>query len=196
MNYIQTQYSNDWVILDCNMHLVHIGSDCRQLLWVFLGHPHPRNVALASSREPSMQDFVLLLRSFAGRCYFLQFTCRRHAQYVTQLVVDCAFACLRLSGRQSKTTWVTYLAAAGTLTAACAYVCQTLGSIVALQIAGAMCLLMRSSQICCGQILFLVRNTWACFSPEAQRLTLGSYPCFRIWECSFCLLRTKICAER
>lgn len=134
-----------------------------------------------------MQDFVLLWRNFAERCNYLQFTCRRHARYVTQVLPDCAKACLRLSGRQSVTPWVTYLAGAGTLTAAFASVCKTLGSLCALQIAGALCLLMRSSQVCVGQTLFLVRLIWGLCSPEPRRLTLGSYPCSHSLGCSFCL---------
>lgn len=134
-----------------------------------------------------MQDFVLLWRNFAGRCNYLQFTCRRHARYVTQVLSDCAIACLRLSGRQSLTPWVTYLAGAGTLTAAFASVCKTLGSLCALQIARAMCLLFRSSQVCVGQTLFLVRLIWGLCSPETLRLTLGSYPCSHSLGCSFCL---------
>lgn len=187
MHYIHSYQSNCWLICSDNMQFMHIGSDCRQLLSVFLGHPHPRNVALAGSRELAMQDFVLLWRNFAGRCNCLQFTCRRHARYVTQVLSDCTNVCLRLSGRQSLTPWVTYLAGAGTLTAAFASVCKTLGSLCALQIAGAMCSLLRSSQVCGGQTLFLVRLIWGLCSPETLRLTLGSYPCSHSLGCSFCL---------
>lgn len=187
MHHIHSYQSNGWLICSDNMQFLHIGSDCRQLLWVFLGHPHPRNVALASSRELAMQDFVLLLCNFAGRFNCLQFTCRRHARYVTQVLSDCTYVCLRLSGRQSVTPWVTYLAGAGTLTAAFASVCKTLGSLCALQIAGALCLLLSSSQVCVGQTLFLVRLIWGLCSPETLRLTLGSYPCSHSLGCSFCL---------
>ncbi len=162
MHHIHSYQSNGWLICSDNMQFMHIRSDYRQLLMVLLGHPHQRKVALASSRELAMQDFVLLWRNLAGRCNCLQFTCRRHARYVTQVLPDCTNVCLRLSGRQSLTPWVTYLAWAGTLTAAFASVCKTLGSLCALQIAGAMCLLFRSSQVCGGQTLFLVRNIWEC----------------------------------
>lgn len=144
MHYIHSYQSNCWLICSDNMQFMHIGSDCRQLLRVFLGYPHPRSVALAGSRELAMQDFVLLWRNFAGRCNCLQFTCRRHARYVTQVLSDCTNVCLRLSGRQSLTPWVTYLAGAGTLTAAFASICKTLGSLCALQISREMCLLLRS----------------------------------------------------
>lgn len=187
MHYIHSYQSNGWLICSDNMQFMHIGSDCRQLLMVFLGHSHPRKVALAGSRELAMQDLVLLWRNFAGRFNCLQFTCRRHARYVTQVLYDCAIACLRLSGRQSLTPWVTYLAWAGTLTAAFASVCKTLGSLCALQISREICLLLRSSQICVGQMLFLVRLIWGLCSPETLRLTLGRYPCSHSWGCSFCL---------
>lgn len=196
MHHIQTQHSDGWVILECNMHLVHIRSDYRQLLVVLPEHPHTRNSALASSRELSMQDFVLLWRSFAGRCYFLQFTCRRHARFVTQLVVDCAYACLRLSGRQSKTTWVTYLAWAGTLTAACAYVCQTLGSFVALQIARAICMLIRSSQVCLGQTLFPRSAHLGMFLTRSAASAFGKAVLLSHLGMLILPLRTKVCAER
>ncbi len=67
MKYIQSHQFNGWLICDSNMHLVHIGSDYRQLLWVLLGHPHPRKVALSSTRVLSMQGFALLNGSLAGR---------------------------------------------------------------------------------------------------------------------------------
>lgn len=51
MHHIHSYQSNGWLICSDNMQFLHIESDCRQLLWVFLGHPHPRKVALASSRE-------------------------------------------------------------------------------------------------------------------------------------------------
>ncbi|RTL10278.1 MAG: hypothetical protein EKK54_11670 [Neisseriaceae bacterium] len=101
MHHIHSYQSNGWLICSDNIQFLHIGSDCRQLLRVFLGHPHPRKVALASSRELAMQDFVLLWRNFAGRCNYLQFTCRRLARHETNLFLDCATACLRLAGRQS-----------------------------------------------------------------------------------------------
>lgn len=107
-----------------------------------------------------MQDCVLLWRSFAGRFNFLQFTCRRHARYVTQVLGDCTFVCLRLSGRQSSTPWVTYLAWAGSLTAAFAIVCKTLGSLCALQVAGAPCLLLGRHKFAVGK---------ACSSFESSR---------------------------
>lgn len=72
------------------MQVVHITADYRQLLWVLLEHPHPRNVALSSARALSMQGDALLCRNLAGRFYCLQFTRRRHAPHVTQPVVDCA----------------------------------------------------------------------------------------------------------
>lgn len=72
------------------MRLAHIMSDCRQLLRVFLGHPHPRKVAVSSARALAMQGDALLSLNLAGRCDCLQFTRRRHAPHVTQPVVDCA----------------------------------------------------------------------------------------------------------
>lgn len=64
---ISTYHANGRLICDSNMHLLHIGSDYRQLLWVLLGHPHPRKVALSSTRVLSMQGFALLNGSLAGR---------------------------------------------------------------------------------------------------------------------------------
>ena len=90
MFHIQSYRSNRWLIFGCNMLFVHITADYRQLLRVFLGHPHPRKVALASARAFAMQGDALLWRNLAGRCYCLQFTRRRHAPHVTQPVVDCA----------------------------------------------------------------------------------------------------------
>lgn len=195
MTYIQTQLSDGWVILGCNMHLVHIGSDYSQLLVVLPERTNHRNSALSVIRMPSMQDFVLLFQSFAERCNFLQFTCRRHARFVTQLVVDCAYACLRLSGRQSKTTWVTYLAWAGTLTAACAYVCQTLGSFVALQIARAICLLIRSSQVCLGQTLFPRSAHLGMFLTRSAASAFGKAVLLSHLGMLILPLRTKVYAE-
>ena len=68
MHHIQSYQSNSGLILDCNMRLPHIMSDCRQLLRVLLEHPHPRNVALSSARALSMQGDALLFGSCAGRC--------------------------------------------------------------------------------------------------------------------------------
>lgn len=90
MNYIHWYRSNSWLIFGCNMQFMHITADYRQLLQVLLGHPHPRKVALSSTRVLSMQGYALLWRNLAGRCYCLQFTRRRRAPHVTQPVVDCA----------------------------------------------------------------------------------------------------------
>lgn len=68
MYHIQSNRSNSWLICNCNMCSPHIKSDCRQLLGVFLGHPHPRNGAVSSSREVAMQGDALLFGSCAGRC--------------------------------------------------------------------------------------------------------------------------------
>lgn len=68
MHHIQPYQSNSWLICSSNMHLLHIGSDFRQLLGVFLGHPHPRKFAVSSSRELAMQGDALLFGSCAGRC--------------------------------------------------------------------------------------------------------------------------------
>ena len=68
MHHIQSYQSNSWLICSDNMHLPHIVADCRQLLGVFLEHPHPRKGAVSSSRELAMQGDALLFGSCAGRC--------------------------------------------------------------------------------------------------------------------------------
>ena len=90
MNYIHWYCSNSWLLCGCNIQFVHITADYLQLLGVFLEHPHPRKVALSSTRVLSMQGDALLWRNLAGRFHCLQFTRRRHAPHVTQPVVDCA----------------------------------------------------------------------------------------------------------
>lgn len=90
MFHIQSYRSNRWLLCGCNMQFMHITADYRQLLQVFLGHPHPRKVALPSARALSMQGDALLWRNLAGRLNCLQFTRRRHAPHVTQPVVDRA----------------------------------------------------------------------------------------------------------
>ncbi len=68
MHHIQSYRSNSGLICNSNMPFLHIVADYRQLLGVFLEHPHPRKVAVSSSRELAMQGDALLFGSCAGRC--------------------------------------------------------------------------------------------------------------------------------
>ena len=67
MSQIQSHNGNGWLISTSNLHVVHIGSDYRQIAGVFLEHTHPAMVALSSSRELSMQGKALFQCYLAGR---------------------------------------------------------------------------------------------------------------------------------
>ena len=90
MKYIQSHQFNGWLICDSNMHLLHIGSDYRQLLWVFLGHPHPRKLALSSTRVLSMQGLALLNGSLAGRFIHQSIHPPPSISPLDQPISDCA----------------------------------------------------------------------------------------------------------
>ncbi len=68
MHHIQSYQLNSRLICNNNMLLAHIVADYRQLLGVFLGHPHPRKGAVSSARALAMQGYALLFSSCAGRC--------------------------------------------------------------------------------------------------------------------------------
>ena len=68
MHHIQSYQLNSRLICNSNMPFLHIAADCRQLLGVFLGHPHPRKGAVSSARALAMQGDALLFSSCAGRC--------------------------------------------------------------------------------------------------------------------------------
>lgn len=68
MHHIQLYQLNSRLICNINMPFLHIVADCRQLLGVFLGHPHPRKGAVSSARALAMQGDALLFGSCAGRC--------------------------------------------------------------------------------------------------------------------------------
>lgn len=186
MFHIYLSHTNGWFISIGNMQFLHITSDYRQLLLVLLEHTHQRNIALASSREFAMQGCALLCSNFAGRFNYFQFTRRRHVCHVTQELEDCVITCLRLSERQSSTPWVTCLLD-WHFDGGCRKRSTHFGKCYELQISGVICLLFGASQICLGQMLFLVRNIWRCYSPESLRTTLGSCACFRSLGYSFCL---------
>lgn len=172
------------------MHLVHIGSDYRQLLWVLLGHPHPRKVALSSTRVLSMQGFALLNGSLAGRFIHQSIHPPPSISPLDQPISDCAGGLpavgwtpiinrlvKRLVGRHFDGGSRNRFANCGQLS-----LLKTFRKVL---------LLPWSLQVCLGQTLFLVRHIWGCSSPEPQRLLLGKYPYLCNWGCTFCLATHK-----
>ena len=186
MNNIQSYRSNSGLICSSNMCLPHIGSDYRQLLGVFLGHPHPRNGALSSSRELAMQGEALLFGSLAGRCnhqaihpppsrfardqpiYLLRYRLPTVGWTpIINRLVSCGAWRLALRRRLSQ------------------MLCQLWAIVCALNFWGSF-VAQRSSQLCWGQRLLLVRNIWGCFSPEPRQIILGNNFCLRHWGGLFC----------
>lgn len=186
MHHIQSYRSNSGLICSSNMCLPHIGSDCRQLLGVLLGHPHPHNGALSSSRELAMQGDALLFGSLAGRCNHqaihpppsrfardqpIYLLCYRLPTVgwtpIINRLVSCGAWRLALRRRLSQ------------------MLCQLWAIVCALNFWGSF-VASWSSQLCLGQSLFLVRNIWGCFSPEPRQIILGNNFCLRHWGGLFC----------
>ena len=168
------------------MCLAHIRSDCRQLLSVFLGHPHHRKVALSSSRELSMQGDALLFGFFAGRCNHQSI----HPP-PSRFARDQPISLLRY--RLPTVGWtpiINRLVSCGAWRLALRrrlsqVLCQLWAIVCALNFWGSF-VASWSSQLCLGQSLFLVRNIWGCFSPEALQIILGNNFCLRHWGGLFC----------